>query len=783
MSCLRPLGIRAFPLGSFRLTPPRGRWSPLWRCLVLACLALGLQIAIATGQSGEPAPPAEAAEARPALGASEISDEARRWANQVTIHRDSFGTPHIDGANDAAVAFGFAYAQCEDFFWQVEDTYLLCLGRYAEAHGPRGLNSDLLHRAFEISTRSRADYESLEPELKAICRGFAEGMNYFLATHPETRPRLLSRFEPWWIVSFGRHLTLELTFRYTRLSKDFLPRSNPSISGAVGSNAWAIGPSRTRDGKAMLFANPHQPWFGFGQLYEAHLRSGEGWQFTGATFMGSPVLTMGHNDDCGWTFTVNEPDVADVWRETFDHPSDPLKYRYDGGWRDAVEWRETIRVKTSSGYTSEERVFRKTHHGPIVVKESDAVRLSANVAKLHEAFLLRQTSLMMRTRDLADFKRCMALGNFPIMNAVYADRAGAIYYLYNGAIPKRDPAFDWSSPVDGSDPRAEWRGYHTLDELPQLVDPPEAYVQNCNSSPFVTTSGANPRAADFPTYMVEDRDDDKRRAKISRRLLEEMHGVTFEDLAKAAFDTSLYWAQTELPKYAQAFEELKSSRPDLAERVRPYFEHLLNWDGRSSVTSTQTTLCVAWYEEMYGVDYPGETLRARFEDDMPARFEALEHAAIRLLATHGDWRIAWGDVHRAQRPANVADLLDLPFDDDLPSLPCAGAHGPMGIIFTQYYTPVVRIPFVKTRRRHYGVIGYTYVAVYEFGERVRGASLVQFGASGDPQSPHYMDQATLLSQGKLKPELYYWEDVLADAKRSYRPGDLAPRVEVARPRN
>ena len=704
----------------------------------------------------------------------EPAANADQLAGQVTIYRDAYGVPHIDGDTDEATVFGFAYAQAEDYFWQVEDNYILSLGRYAEAHGSSGINSDLLNRAFEIVSTAKSDYEKLPDDLKSLCEAFAAGLNYYLAKNPQVKPRLIRHFEPWHSLACGRQLLLELTFRYTRIHSNYMPRVNPMIAAATGSNAWAIAPQRTHDGHAMLFANPHQPWFGFGQMYEAHLRSGEGWNFTGATFFGSPLPTMGHNEDVGWSFTTNEPDIADLWRETFDDPEHPLNYRYDGGYRQAVEWREKIKVKTAGGVKEKTYTFRKTHHGPIVAKENAKHNLAAQIGRLRESLLLRQMEMLVRAKNLDDFKAGMAGLHFPIMNAVYADRHGDIYFLYNGTIPRRDPRFDWTKPVDGSDPATEWHGYHTIDELPQLTNPRAGYVQNCNSSPFTTTHIDNPAKDAFPSYMVEDADDDKRRARLSRQILSALHDATFEQLEAAAFDTTIYWAQHELPRYASALEELKKSDPLLAGKARPYLEHLLDWDCRSSIDSTQTTLCVAWYDQLYGGGYPGETLHERFVDNRPLQFEALIQAAADLHSAHGDWRVPWGKVHRIQRHADVADLVNVPFDDALPSLPSAGTHGPMGVIFTQYYTPTIHIPFVKSVSKHYGVIGYTYVGVFEFGDRVRGATLVQFGSSGDPASPHYFDQAQLLSQQKLKPELFYWEDVYSAAKSGYRPGE-APR--------
>ena len=703
------------------------------------------------------------------LGAS--SRLASELAGKATIYRDAYGTPHIDGANDEAVVFAFAYAQAEDFFWQIEDTYILSTGRYAEAHGPQGLNSDLLNRAFEVVPRTKADFEKLAPEMRSLCEAYVAGLNYYLATNPQTKPRLIDQFEPWQVLACGRQLMLELTYRYTRLHSNYMPRVNPAIAAATGSNAWAIAPGRTQSGRAMLFANPHQPWFGFGQLYEAHLRSGEGWNFSGATFFGSPLPTMGHNEHLGWSFTTNEPDIADVWRETFDDPAHPLNYRYGDGYRTAVEWQEVIKVKTHGDVKEKTYTFRKTHHGPIVAKEDAQHQLAVRIGRLDESLLLRQMDKLVRARNLDEFKAGMSDLNFPIMNAVYADREGNIFFLYNGAIPRRDPQFDWSKPVDGADPRTEWQGYHAMDELPQLQNPKAGYVQNCNSSPFTTTHDENPDINAFPPYMVEDKHDDKRRAKISRKLLGEMHGVSFDELQVAAYDTTLYWPLTELPAYKKAFEELKQSDSRLAAQVAPYFEHLLDWDCRVRLDSTQATLCVAWYEQLYGASYPGEQLKERFAGDLPLRFKALVKAAAILRTSHGDWRVPWGDIYRIQRQPDVADLVSVPFSDKSPSLPSAGSHGPMGVVFTQYYTPTIRIPFVKNVSKHYGVIGYTYMGVFEFGDRVQGATVVNFGASGDPRSPHYFDQAKLLSEQKLKPELFYWDDVLAGAKSVYHPGD------------
>jgi len=702
------------------------------------------------------------------------AQEAARLARGVTIYRDAYGVPHIHGKTDEHVIFGNAYAQAEDNFWQIEDTYILSLGRYSEVHGFRGLNSDTLNRAFEIVPQSRAAFDRLEPRLQRICAAYTLGLNYYLATHPGTKPRLITHFEPWHVAAYGRHILLELCYRYTRLTHSFLPRSHELIWSNAGSNGWAIAPAKTKNGHAMLFVNPHLPWFGFSQMHEAHLASDEGWAFSGATMFGSCVPMLGHNEYLGWTFTVNEPDIADVWRVTFDDPANPLRYRYGDGYREATEWTSTIKVRTGKDFWNREVKLRKTHHGPIVAKEDNQHFLAARISGL-EGMMLRQQLELVRAKNFDQFKQGLSQQQFPIMNVIYADQTGNIFHLYNGMVPRRDPQFDWSKPVDGADPRTQWNGIHALDEMPQLLNPRDGYVQNCNSSPFTTCATGNCDPAKYPPYMVEDRDDDKRRAKISRQLLGEMKSVTFEQVEQAAFDTTVYWAQERLPSFAKRFEELQKTDADLAAQVEPYLRHLLDWDYRISAGSTQATLCEAWYEELYGMDYPAETLLPRFVKDPKQEFQALITAARKLKTSHGDWRIAWGDLVRIQRRPNMVDLHEISFDDKLPSLPSLGGPGPLGIVFTQYSSPTIKIPFVMTINKRYGLVGASYIAVYEFGPKIRGASTLNYGQSGDPNSPHYFDQARLLSECRLKPELFYWADVLAGAKTVYHPGE--PPVE------
>ena len=723
--------------------------------------------------------PATAADAAPTgLDSPEL-------ARNVKIYRDRYGMPHIDGKTDEAVLFGFGYCQAEDFFWQIEDSYVMGLGRYSELYGKSMLSKDLRNRAFEIPQRSQEDFAKLEPQLRRGGEAFTAGINYYLATHPRVKPRLLKHFEPWYPLAFARAAILELVGGHMHVSTGDVPTTygekklEEEVRAATGSNAWAISGSKTRSGKAMLLINPHQPYYGFGQFYEAHLRSGEGWNFTGAAFFGTPMPALGHNEYCGWGFTTNEPNVGSSWRETFDDPDEPLNYRYANEYRKAVEWKDTIKVKRASDFETVEVTLRKTHHGPILHKNSETEYVSGNIGKLFDAVLSRQTMKMVRAKNINDFRDAMGMLDLHLFNTVYADVHGDIYYLYNGIVPKRDPSFDWSHTVDGSDPRTEWQGIHPFADLPQVLNPTLGYVQNCNSTPYTTTEDAGPAIGDYPNYMVEDRYDDKRRAKISRLLLREANDVTFERWQELSFDTTIYWALTELPRYRRDLDAVRQTDPELAAKVDPYLAHLIDWNCKGDIDSTQASLCLAWYEELYGFGYPAETLKHQYVSNVAEQFKALVTAAKKLESTFGNWKVPYGQISRLQRHPNVSDFYKIPFSDNVASLPSAGMPGPPGVVFTMYFTPTIFVPPLKTMKNHYAVVGTSYIAAVEFGDRVVSKSLLPYGASGDPKSPHFFDQAELLSKRQLKENLFYWDDVVAGAKRVYHPGEVTPSGQEA----
>jgi acyl-homoserine-lactone acylase len=704
------------------------------------------------------------APARGAQPAAANREEA--MARSVTIYRDTYGVPHIYGPTDASVVFGLAYAQAEDDFAHLEDSFIRSLGRAAEVHGEEALRDDQVARALEIPRLAREEYERAAPRMRALYDAYAAGLSFYLVRHPEVKPRLLQRFEPWYPLALMRFKYDQGEFiGYAGLDDaDLRVVEEKPAELPQGSNAWAVAPSKSGSGHAMLLINPHVAFYGPAQYYEAHLHSDEGWSFSGVGRYGLPFPYMGHNEALGWAHTDNYPDMGDLYVETFDDPAHPLAYRYGGGHRTAVRWTEEVRVKTAGGVKARRFTFRKTHHGPILT-EREGKPVAVRLAKMEEGGWLDQVYEMTRARSLAEFKAALHHGAIPYMNVTYADRDGNIFYAYNGAVPRRSPKFDWRRPVDGSDPETEWQGYHSFDELPQLANPASGFVQSCNSSPFVTTASGNLDPANYPKYMIGP-EPDTPRAQVSRQILAGRQKFTFEEWTRAATDTRVLEAGKRIPDLVAEWERLRSADAARAAALAPLTAELKAWDRVSRNDSVAMTLFTGWlrlYESGAAPD------RA---PDSWARVRALEQAKEDLEREWGTWRVAWGEINRLQRVDWSAGET---FSDARPSLPVPGGPGWAGIVFNFYQrradSPLKAAPGSK---RHYGTLGNSYVSVVELGPAVRALSIVYFGASGDPKSPHYFDQAPLYARGEFKPAWFTLDEIKAHLERAYHPGQKAP---------
>jgi len=677
-----------------------------------------------------------------------VQATANPLAKDVTIYRDTYGVPHVFGRTDAATVFGFAYAQAEDNFWRVEENFISALGRSSEIYGQKSLDEDRLNHALEIPRLAREEYARLDKQMRSLCDAYAAGFNYYLERHTEVKPRLLTKIEPWYTLAFIRYNYFQNGFgRDPNLRRAGLQTAaiDNDLKPHTGSNGWVVGPSKSASGHALLFINPHLPFFGPGQVYEGHVHSDEGWNFTGYTRFGFPLPYVGHNDNGGWVSTDNAADLTDVYLETFDDPARPLAYKYGNGYRLATEHVEEIRVKTANGIETRKFTMRKTHHGPILAAR-DGKMLSLRMAKFESDGWLREWYDMTRAKSLNELKRAMTPLNMLFGNVMYADRQGNTWYLYNGAIPKRDPRFDWSKPVDGSDPATEWQGYHTIDELPQLTNPATGWMQNCNTSPFLLTSEGNPDPKQFPKYMVQEGDNP--RGAISREILSSKPKFTFDEWTRLAFDTRVMSAGKDLEALLAVLRQ-RNQTTFRTTRLLAVYDELSRWDRRSANDSIAMTIFSLYHER-------------RMRDEKLEVLAALNDALNSLEEDFGTWKVAWGELNRLQR---IDESRDQDFDDSKPSLAVSGVNGNDGAVFTFYATPE------RGQKRRYGVAGGTYISVVEFSPRVRALSVHTFGASGDPKSKHYTDQSVLYTRGEFKPSWLALEDIRANLEAAYKPGE------------
>ena len=675
---------------------------------------------------------------------------ASEMAKEVTISRDKFGIPHISGTTDESVIFGLAYVRAEDHFDLIEDVVIKAIGRSAEIYGERAINNDYQIRAFRINELSKEEYQQLDVKSKLLCDAYATGLNYFLQTNPEIRPKLLTSFEAWHFLAVERSMWGVLGLSQTGMRNNEVSRyiENRQLEPQIGSNMWAIGPSKTKNGNAFLVINPHIP---SSQPYEVQLTSDEGWNFYGMVGYGANIMpVLGHNENLGWSLTVNYPDIGDAFEMTFDHPTDSLKYKYGDDYLVAESWEDSITIKLDSGIVTKSYFFMKTIHGPVLTSK-DGKMISYQSSGLERGGSIPQFYGMHKSKNLDDFKKAISKTSIAFHNFMYADKQGNIMYVYSGAIPKRNDALNWAKPVDGSAPSAVWDGYHPLEELPQMLNPDCQYLQNCNSNPFMTTSSENPDSTKFPKYMTSFQPDTER-SKRSKVILDTLNEVTMEDLEKAIMDTYVHQADETLPQLFSEYDSLQQVDAKRAELLASPINALRHWDRYSNTESKAASLYFIWNEKKT-TSTPAERW---------PNISYLEATIQFLEDDQGTWEVPWGEIFRHQR---VPENFQYGIIDSLKNYPLPGGPGNTGIMFCLWPN---RLRGTVTRR---SVRGHSYVAIVEFGEKVKAKSIIPYGISRDPNSPHYFDQAELYSLGKFKPVLFTDEEIEGNLESKYHPGE------------
>ncbi|MEO6445084.1 MAG: penicillin acylase family protein [Gemmatimonadaceae bacterium] len=709
-----------------------------------------------------------------ACGGSASSSDLARWQQQaanVTIIRDNWGIPHVYGKSDADAVFGLLYAQAEDDFNRVEVNYINAMGRMAEVEGKEALYGDLRMQLFIDSTVVKQEYVASPDSLKALMNAFADGLNYFLHTHPEVKPKLITRFEPWMALTFSEGSiggdiesislrNLEAFYGDKQAAMVANVDANPDLEPR-GSNGIAIAATNTSAGHPLFLINPHTSFY---FRPEVHMVSEAGLNAYGAVTWGQFFVYQGFNEYNGWMHTSTAADVIDEYAETVEKKGEEYFYKYGSELKPFMV--RTLRLPYKDGATLAHREFRVyvSEHGPVIRADQDKwITIKLMVA--HEK-ALSQSFLRTKTTGLADFKRVMELRTNSSNNTVYASAEGDIAYFHGNFMPKRDTSFSWSGVVDGSNPATEWKGLHSVDEMIVIHNPSTGWIQNTNSTPFTASGSASPRRDQYPSYMAPD--EENARGLHAVRVLKDRKDFTLESLIVAAYDPYLTGFDALIPALLANYDQLAATDA-LKAPLKGAVDSLRSWDRKTGVASVPTTLAVYWGQELMRRARADEYYESGPVFDYMAgkmsaaeRLGALQAAVAQLDSSFGTWKTPWGEVNRFQRV--TGDIVQ-PFDDSKPSLPVGFASGTWGSLAS------FGARIYPGTKKMYGTSGNSFVAVVEFGPRVRAKSILAGGESGDPASPHFYDQAKMYSEGAFKDVRFYREDVEAHAKRTYHPGD------------
>lgn len=688
-------------------------------------------------------------------------DEVAGWEQQaqnVTIIRDDWGIPHIYGETDADAVFGMIYAQAEDDFNRIEVNFLNSQGRLAEAEGEAEIWRDLRMKLFIDPEEMRAQYDASPAWLRDLMDAWADGLNYYLYTHQAVTPRVITRFEPWMALTFSEGSIggdiervslsrLEAFYgeggdtRSASLDRDF--DAEPS-----GSNGFAIAPSNSASGNALLLINPHTSFFFRAEL---HMVSNQGLNAYGAVTWGQFFVYQGFNEGSGWMHTSSGVDNIDEYLETVVERDGSYFYSYGDEERPVTEQEITIPYITDTGMAERQFTVYRTHHGP-VVRQADGQWVSVSLME-EPMNALNQSYSRTKARNYEEFYETMELHTNSSNNTVFADAEGNIAYFHSNFIPRRDTSFDWSRPVDGSDPATEWQGVHSIGEAPNVLNPPNGWIQNTNNWPYSAAGSNSPKQADYPSYVQ--RRGENARGLHAIRVLEGKTDFDIQSLIDAAYDSYLTGFEDLIPALVRSYDRLPAASP-LKARLSEQIVVLRDWDLRYSVESIPTSLAIFWGQELRRqVGGTGEGASTE------QQLQSLATASDKLESDFGSWKTPWGDINRFQRL--TGDIVQ-PFDDAEPSYPVGFASSRWGSLAS------FGARAYPQTKKWYGTSGNSFVAVVEFGDRVRARAITAGGLSSDPSSPHFDDQTERYATGNLRDVYFYRTDLEGHIEREYHPG-------------
>jgi acyl-homoserine-lactone acylase len=658
-------------------------------------------------------------------------------AGRSRILRDQYGIPHIYGATDADVAFGFGYAQAQDHLIEMLLSYRMAKGQAAEILGQEWIESDFKSRLWRIDDSAGEQYGAIPEPTRELISGFVDGVNHYIDIKKQTLPAWVRPVRGTDVIAASRWLAFlfsEVSGRPELASKGI----TPTLDDSFGSNQIVVAPKRSLASGAISASDLHLPWQLPFSMYEAHLKSQEGLNVSGATFYGWPVIVTGHTDRIAWSFTANDADVFDLYEEKLD-PANPRRYVFEREKQRISTRRERIRVRTDLGVEEVERELLYSHHGPIY-KVIDNWAYAARTTADDVTDVVGQLYQINRATDLRGFRAALARLEIPVFNATYADAEGNIYYVFLSRTPIRAEKFDWRRPVPGWTKDTDWGGVLPFSQLPQVVNPAAGFLLNCNTPPDAVTLGNALERSAFPSYLGWGAMNDRGRRSLT--WLASRPVVSMEEMIAFSKDEYLLSAEELkgfiLRAYNQNWRELYD--PDA--RVARAISVLRNWDGRASVDSRAVVLFSIWkarFDELHA------QLAVPQRQDMKIierlALEALQGAVAYLNSTFGRVDVRWGEVHQVRRGERSYGVGGAPPGTDAIHQLWSDVQ-PDGTYMIQG--------------------GAAFTSVIALSTPPVAWTALPFGNSEDPTSRHYSDQAELQRGNHLKRTWIEDADVVAN---------------------
>jgi len=666
-----------------------------------------------------------------AAGCTERQTAAGEVPPVLEILWDRFGVPHIYGEDEAAVFYGFGWAQAHSHADIVLRLYGQARARGAEYWGAEYEAEDRWLLAHGAPARAVRWYDEQTPAFRANLDAFAQGINDYAAAHPERIAAELTVVLPVTGIDVVAHAHRLMNFVYVTSRAAVLEQ--PAAGVTAGSNAWAVAPARTENGHTLLLANPHLPWAaGYFTYYEAH-KIGPDFEMYGATQVGLPVIRFAFNRQMGIANTVNNIPGA----TTYELVPDGDGYRFDGESRRFAETALSYRVREPDGSLRDVPLtVRHSVHGPVFERE-DGRLVAVRVAGLDRAGMLAQYFDMLRARNFAEFRAVMERLQIPTFNIVYADRDGHIMYVYNGILPVReqgDLAF-WRGLVPGDRSEYLWERIHPFHELPQVIDPPSGFVQNANDPPWLATWPATYAHADYPPYVAPP-GPFSLRALQSVRMLVDAGPLSLAEMTRLKLSTHALMADRVLPDLLAA--AASAADPELQAAV----SLLAQWDRRFDADSRAALLFETWAGLFAGPQFQSQAPYARPWSaadplETPAGIADPAAAVVQLREAMELTRERYGAI---DTPFGEVSRFEL---DGL-NVPGHGGFGNLGIFRVMTWLE----PDERGQRtpRH----GETWVALVEFSDPLRAIGLMSYGNSRQPGTTHFNDQLEMLAANEFR---------------------------------